>query len=58
MGFVYLVLVLCLALMPALIGAAFAGTSAEYRRRLNAARAWGVGLRRSGPWFWRVGGGN
>lgn len=57
MAFVYFVLGLCLALLLELIGAAFAGASAEYRRRLSAARAWGLGLRRSGPWFWRVGSG-
>ena len=56
MGVVYLVLILAIVLLPMVLVAAFERALGPERRRLRAARAWGLGLRRSGPWFWRVGG--
>ena len=56
MGFVYLVLILAIVLLPMALVAVFERAFGFDRRRLRAARAWGLGLRRSGPWFWRVGG--
>lgn len=55
MAFVYLALILALVFLPLLLGV-LRTELAAYRRRRRAGRAWGLGLRRSGPWFWRVGG--